>query len=174
MTREGREVKRKSWRSGLGPHPRRCPSLSCAKPGENFQWKCLTVGFEFLKNHTGNLPCGERNRGQECSEGRGPTTRLYLFIYTFYSMLEDGRSTVLWQFQADCRGTRPYIYTYPLSSQMLSVLALAVKNLPVNAGDARDSGSIPESGTSPGGGNGNPLQYSCPENSIDRGARWAI
>ena len=50
---------------------------------------------------------------------------------------------------------------------MLSVLALAVKNLPVNAGDARDSGSIPESGTSPGGGNVNPLQYSCPENSTE-------
>jgi len=34
-------------------------------------------------------------------------------------------------------------------------------------------GSIPESGRSPGGGNGNPLQYSCLENSMDRGAWWA-
>ena len=42
-----------------------------------------------------------------------------------------------------------------------------VKNLPVNAGDL---GSIPGSGGYPGGGNGNPLQYSCLENSIDRGA----
>ena len=48
-----------------------------------------------------------------------------------------------------------------------------VKNLPANAGDARDTGSIPESGRSPGGGNGNPLQYSCLENTIDRGAWWA-
>ena len=45
-----------------------------------------------------------------------------------------------------------------------------VKNPPVNAGDARDVGSIPGSGRSPGGGNGNPFQYSCLENSMDRGA----
>ena len=45
-----------------------------------------------------------------------------------------------------------------------------VKNLPVNAGNARDEGSIPASGRSPGVGNGNPLQYSCLENSMDRGA----
>ena len=48
----------------------------------------------------------------------------------------------------------------------------AVKNLPANAGDARDTGSIPKSGRSPGGGNGKPLQYSCLENPMDRGAWW--
>ena len=48
----------------------------------------------------------------------------------------------------------------------------AVKNLPANARDTRDAGLIPESGRSPGGGNGNPFQYSCLENSIDRGAWW--
>ena len=47
-----------------------------------------------------------------------------------------------------------------------------VKN-PANAGDARDAGSIPESGRSPGEGHGNPLQYSCLENPMDRGACWA-
>ena len=40
-------------------------------------------------------------------------------------------------------------------------------------GDARDTGSIPGSGRSPGGGNGNLLQYSCLENSMDRGTWWA-
>ena len=45
-----------------------------------------------------------------------------------------------------------------------------VKNPPVNAGDM---GLIPESGRSPGGGNGNPLQYFCLKNSLDRGAWWA-
>ena len=39
-----------------------------------------------------------------------------------------------------------------------------VRNPPANAGDVRDAGSIPESGRSPGGGHGNPLQYSCLEN----------
>ena len=51
-----------------------------------------------------------------------------------------------------------------------------VKNQPANAGDLRDRGSIvgiPGSGRSPGGGNGNPLQYSCLENPMDRGAWWA-
>ena len=45
-----------------------------------------------------------------------------------------------------------------------------VKNLPANAGDARNTGSIPGLGRFPGEGNGNPLQYSCLENPMDRGA----
>ena len=48
------------------------------------------------------------------------------------------------------------------------------KLLPTNAGDIRDVGSIPRSGRSPEGGHGNPLQYSCLENSMDRGACWVI
>jgi len=47
-----------------------------------------------------------------------------------------------------------------------------VKNPPANAGNIRDAGLIPESGRYPGEGNGNPLQYSCLENSMNRGA-WA-
>ena len=49
-----------------------------------------------------------------------------------------------------------------------------VKNLPANAGDVEDAGLIPESGRSPGGGNGNPLQYFCLGNPMDRGAWWAM
>ena len=49
-------------------------------------------------------------------------------------------------------------------------MALVVKNLPANARDTWDAGSIPGSGRSPGGGHGNPFQYSCLENPIDRGA----
>ena len=44
------------------------------------------------------------------------------------------------------------------------------KNLPANAGDVRDEGSIPGLGRSPGEGNDNPVQYSCLENPMDRGA----
>ena len=44
-----------------------------------------------------------------------------------------------------------------------------VKNPPASAGDARDVGLTPGSGRSSGGGNGNPLQYSCLQNSVDRG-----
>ena len=45
-----------------------------------------------------------------------------------------------------------------------------IKNLLVNVGDSGDTCSIPGLGRSPGGGNGNPLQYSCLENPMDRGA----
>ena len=51
-------------------------------------------------------------------------------------------------------------------------VALVVKNLPANAGNARDTGSIPGWGRAPGEGNGNPLQCSCMENSMDRGSWW--
>ena len=51
-------------------------------------------------------------------------------------------------------------------------VALMVKNLPANAGDIRDTGSIPGLGRYPGEGLGNLLQYSCLENSMDRGAWW--
>ena len=53
-------------------------------------------------------------------------------------------------------------------------VVLVVKNPPANAGDIRDAGSIPGLGRSPGGGHGNPFQYSCLENPMDRGAWWAI
>ena len=53
-------------------------------------------------------------------------------------------------------------------------MALVVKNLPANAGDIRDAGSIPGLGRSPGEGHSNPLQYSCLENPMDRGAWWAM
>ena len=51
-----------------------------------------------------------------------------------------------------------------------SQVALVIKNPPANVGDVRDSGSIPGSGRSSGERHGNPLQYSCLENPIDRGA----
>ena len=53
---------------------------------------------------------------------------------------------------------------------MASQVALVVKNLSANAGYVRDVGSTPRFGRSPGGGHGNPLQYSCLENPMDRGA----
>ena len=49
-----------------------------------------------------------------------------------------------------------------------------VKNLPANAGNTRDLALISGSGRSPGGGHGNPLQYTGLENPMDRGAWWAI
>ena len=55
------------------------------------------------------------------------------------------------------------------------MVALVVKNLPADAGDRdeRDTGLTPGPGRCPGGGRGDPLQYSCPENPMDKGAWWA-
>ena len=68
-----------------------------------------------------------------------------------------------------------YLNTYVyVSSLGASPVALVVKNLSDNAGDIRDLGSIPGSGRFPGGGHGNPLQYSCLKNPMDRGAWRAM
>ena len=54
-----------------------------------------------------------------------------------------------------------------------SQVVLGIKKPPDNSGDIRDRGSVLELGRSPGGGHGNPLQCSCLENPMDRGAWWA-
>ena len=58
----------------------------------------------------------------------------------------------------------------PCGDSQVGNSLLVVKNLPANAGDARDAGLILRLGRSPGEGNANPLQYSCLENLMDRGA----
>ena len=66
-----------------------------------------------------------------------------------------------------------YVYEWEkkhITLEQASQLALVEKNPPANEGDIRDADSILESGLSPGEGNGNPLQCSCVENSMDRGA----
>ena len=65
--------------------------------------------------------------------------------------------------------THTHSHTHIWASQVV----LVVKNLPANARNVRDVGSTPGSGKSPGGGCGNPLQYSCLENAMDRWAWWA-
>ena len=62
------------------------------------------------------------------------------------------------------------IIIYTFCGLWASPVAQLVKNPPVNAGDTKDTGLIPGSGRSPGGGNGNPLQCLCQENPMDRGA----
>ena len=61
------------------------------------------------------------------------------------------------------------MYPYRWASQVV----LVVKNQPTNAGVIRDTVFIPGLGRFPAGGHGNPLQYSCLENPMERGAWWA-
>ena len=63
--------------------------------------------------------------------------------------------------------------TLSILGTRLFQVVLVVKNLLGNVGDVREAGSIPWLGRSPGGGNGNPLQYSCLDNLMDRGAQQA-
>ena len=68
------------------------------------------------------------------------------------------------------RENEPYFKESHSKSLWSSQVVLMVKNLPANAGDIRDVSLTPGSGSSPGEGNGNPLQYYCLENPMDRGA----
>ena len=72
------------------------------------------------------------------------------------------------RFKVNTKATWRYMYTHTRFSG-----GTVVKNPPANVGDTRDSVLISGSGQSPGEGNGNPLQYSCLENSMERGAWWA-
>ena len=70
----------------------------------------------------------------------------------------------------DCRRTKQLIIiikTYAKS--LVSLVVLVVKHHPANAGNIRNMNSIPGLGRPPGGGHGNPLQYCCLENLMDRG-----
>ena len=64
-------------------------------------------------------------------------------------------------------------FLLPVKNLGASHVVLVVKNPPASAGDIRDMNSIPGLGRPPGGGHGNPLQYSCLGNPRDRGAWWA-
>ena len=66
------------------------------------------------------------------------------------------------------------ILTWTHINYWASQVVLVVKNPLGNAGDIGDTGSIPVSGRSPGGVHGNPFQYSCLENSLDRQAGWTM
>ena len=71
------------------------------------------------------------------------------------------------------RSLRAFLDFLAHSTAWASQVAPVVKNQTVNVRDVRDAGSVPGLGRSPGGGHGNPLQYSCLENPMDRGAWWA-
>ena len=79
-----------------------------------------------------------------------------------------------WEMHSQVLNVCPADYRPCILALGASQVVLVIKNMPANAGDIRDAGSIPGLGRSPGGGNGNPLQYSCLENPMDRGAWQAI
>ena len=115
-------------------------------------------------------------RNSRCFWSREETTWGYLLSPITLS-IESSKQGLLRDPEASFKMVRP---CYSDKSSLFFILshltiwasqvALVVKNLPTGAGDMKDTVLIPESGRSPGGGHGNPLQYSCLENPTDRGA----
>ena len=93
-------------------------------------------------------------------EGRGKSTFIVEKLHRYWDQGQHRR----W----------PVMFVVCTLDMRASQVALAVKNLAASAGDIRDASSVLGSGRSPGGGHGNPLQYSCLENPMDKGVWWAI
>ena len=83
---------------------------------------------------------------------------------------DPGQPKISKQFKGTLRHLSQRNRNFCSHKTMASQVALVIKNPSANSGDIRVTGSIPGLGRSPGGGHGNPLQYSCLENPMDRGA----
>ena len=88
------------------------------------------------------------------------------YKYKYFSWLLVSLQTLFYEYS---KQSFIHVYAYIRTFQVV----LVVRNLSANAGDVRDAGSIPGLGRSPVERHGNPLQYSCLENHMDRGAWWA-
>ena len=99
--------------------------------------------------------------------GQRGNLKLKIQIKVFYSSINKTKTNDLLTFDSAVLPLSGHAFG-PSHSSAPQVVLL-VKNPPANAGDIRDVGSIPGSGRFPGGGHGNPLQYSCLENPTDKG-----
>ena len=141
----------------------------------------------------GLVASGKVHGGRICLPGPSPwqwglSESLSPMPFSVESALRKRRGGSCWSFASD----RPDYQASPgvnqkmnfiLASKCITLDSVAVQGFPqwlsgkesaCNAGDAGDVDSIPGLGRSPGGGNGNPFQYSCLKNPMDRGAWWAI
>ena len=107
--------------------------------------------------------------GRSPGEGNGHHSHIFSWRINGHGRLMNGVT----KSQAWLSDYRTHTHTHTDLKGAFPVV-LVVKNPPANAGGKRDVGSIPGPGRSSGGGHGNPLQYSCLENPMDRGAWWAM
>ena len=128
-----------------------CNPMDCSPPGScpwDFPSKNTGVGCHFSKLFLS-------------TESLLLYGQIYLVNYPSQSFLEFSNCN-------GCTVSLPNNFPFIIIGDPISwVASQVVKNLPTNAGDLREMGSIPESGRAPGEGNGNPLQFSCLENPMD-------
>ena len=120
-----------------------------------------------LLGHWEEIAALEPSGSQSCGE------RFAQYMFSQQTLLMEGAKAEWEWWGGSGRGNTPNPWnSHPLISwqYFFSLIAQQVKNLPASAGDTGDVVSIPGLGRSPGGGNGNPVQYSCLKNPMDRGA----
>ena len=125
-------------------------------PGEGIHYPVQCSWASLVMQMVKNLPAM-----QEIWVGKIPWRRVWTEEPSRLQSMESQRVRHDW-------GTNTF--TFMNIYTLIDRVALVVRSLPANAGDIRDVGLIPGSGRAPGGGHSNPLQYSCLENPMDRGA----
>ena len=150
--------------------------LNTCSPSEGLGFGCahhLTPSKNPGLSDSDKSPSGRRSRSEAGGLWHVPVSRLGK-TYPAFSGLRPTRPhpflLPLYFVCFCCDRSQPRVQLYATSYESFwaSQVALEVNNLPANVGDARDTGSVPGSERSPRGGNGNPLQYSCLENPMDR------
>ena len=138
-------------------------------------------GLAWVRCHTRSIHCAPQQlgggRGGSCNARMGRTIQADISRCDYPTLgYSRGQQIMTQALNPACQ----HLYkSNVIRTQLCSFTGLAsqvapvVKKPPANVGDVRDSGSIPGWGRSPGGGHGNPLQYSCLVNPMDRGAWWA-
>ena len=159
-----------AWTHPMPPRSSTCPGTSDGVPERRTPALCMGLG-EWLNAVLALRELRSRALGRGFLRWAGGDSGVDTGIQEGPTARPHGAPTVQshshsWDFSFSC--------TLRVEDKQLMLpgpwVALAVKNPPANSGDVRYKGSIPGSGRSPGGGHGNPLQHSCLENPMDRGA----
>ena len=133
---------------------------------KNVLYKCaIWYFFLVIKKNTAEGWLVQVSLIQNYSKRCKPSKHMFL-VYQNKSIQTVTYFVSVWRESSFCSLSITYVIW------SASQVTQCVKNLPVNVGGTRDTSLAPELGVSPGVGNGNPLQCSCLENSMDRGAWW--
>ena len=140
--------------------------LTVPVPGASLpEWEFQETGVSIYPQISGSSPHPCTGNRSFLISNRAMCIEFFFFFLSIYCWI----CAHYWKFR---KKLSPTIITAYFFARAFPGGTVA-KNLPANAGDTGDASSIPGSGRSPGIGNDNPVQYSCLENSMNRGAWWA-